>query len=265
MADLDDIKEGKDFGIDRPQQNTLYTLKGCGSLDWGMQSRLARIFNPHSNRTVMLAFDHGYFQGPTTGLERIDLSIAPLFADTDVLMCTRGVLRSQVPAATNKPVVLRASGGNSILSELSNECVAVAMEDALRLNVCAVAAQVYIGSEYEHQSINNIIKLVDAGNRYGMPVLAVTGVGKEMTRDARYFSLASRIAAEMGAQFVKTYFVEEGFEKVTASVRCRSLSPAVKNCRSMRRWKCAGGRSTRARPGWIWGATSSSPAPRARC
>ena len=197
MADLDDIKEGKDFGIDRPQQNTLYTLKGCGSLDWGMQSRLARIFNPHSNRTVMLAFDHGYFQGPTTGLERIDLSIAPLFADTDVLMCTRGVLRSQVPAA--------------------NECVAVAMEDALRLNVCAVAAQVYIGSEYEHQSINNIIKLVDAGNRYGMPVLAVTGVGKEMTRDARYFSLASRIAAEMGAQFVKTYFVEEGFEKVTAS------------------------------------------------
>jgi DhnA-type fructose-1,6-bisphosphate aldolase and related enzymes len=165
----------------------------------------------------MLAFDHGYFQGPTTGLERIDLSIAPLFTDTDVLMCTRGVLRSQVPAATNKPVVLRASGGNSILSELSNECVAVAMEDALRLNVCAVAAQVYIGSEYEHQSINNIIKLVDAGNRYGMPVLAVTGVGKEMTRDARYFSLASRIAAEMGAQFVKTYFVEEGFEKVTAS------------------------------------------------
>lgn len=107
MADLDDIKEGKDFGIDRPQQNTLYTLKGCGSLDWGMQSRLARIFNPHSNRTVMLAFDHGYFQGPTTGLERIDLSIAPLFADTDVLMCTRGVLRSQVPAATNKPVVFR--------------------------------------------------------------------------------------------------------------------------------------------------------------
>lgn len=101
MADLDDIKEGKNFGLDRPQQNTLYTLKGCGSLEWGMQSRLARIFNPQSNRTVMLAFDHGYFQGPTTGLERIDLSIAPLFEETDVLMCTRGVLRSQVPAATN--------------------------------------------------------------------------------------------------------------------------------------------------------------------
>ncbi|WP_435927912.1 3-hydroxy-5-phosphonooxypentane-2,4-dione thiolase [Dryocola sp. BD613] len=217
MADLDDIREGKDYGIGRPQENKAFYLKGSGALDWGMQSRLARIFNPATGRTVMLAFDHGYFQGPTTGLERIDLSIAPLFEETDVLMCTRGILRSVVPPATNKPVVLRASGGNSILSELSRESVAVTMEDALRLNACAVAAQIYIGSEYEHQSINNIIKLVDEGTRYGIPTLAVTGVGKEMARDARYFSLASRIAAEIGAQFVKTYFVEEGFEKVAAS------------------------------------------------
>ena len=217
MADLDDIRDGKDYGIGRPQENKAFYLKGSGALDWGMQSRLARIFNPDTGRTVMLAFDHGYFQGPTTGLERIDLSIAPLFHETDVLMCTRGILRSVVPPATNKPVVLRASGGNSILSELSRESVAVTMEDALRLNACAVAAQIYIGSEYEHQSINNIIKLVDEGTRYGIPTLAVTGVGKEMTRDARYFSLASRIAAEIGAQFVKTYFVEEGFEKVAAS------------------------------------------------
>ncbi|TNV20023.1 3-hydroxy-5-phosphonooxypentane-2,4-dione thiolase [Buttiauxella sp. B2] len=217
MADLDDIKEGKDYGIGRPQENKAFYLKGSGALDWGMQSRLARIFNPDTGRTVMLAFDHGYFQGPTTGLERIDLSIAPLFHETDVLMCTRGILRSVVPPATNKPVVLRASGGNSILSELSRESVAVTMEDALRLNACAVAAQIYIGSEYEHQSINNIIKLVDEGTRYGIPTLAVTGVGKEMARDARYFSLASRIAAEIGVQFVKTYFVEDGFEKVAAS------------------------------------------------
>lgn len=217
MADLDDIKDGKDFGIGRPQQNEAFYLKGCGALDWGMQSRLARIFSPQTGRTVMLAFDHGYFQGPTTGLERIDLSIAPLYQETDVLMCTRGILRSVVPPATNKPVVLRASGGNSILTELSREAVAVTMEDALRLNVCAVAAQIYIGSEYEHQSINNIIKLVDEGSRYGIPTLAVTGVGKDMVRDARYFSLASRIAAEMGAQCVKTYFVDDGFEKVAAS------------------------------------------------
>lgn len=216
MADLDDIRDGKDFGLNTPQKNTLYTLKGCGSLDWGMQSRLARIFNPQDNKTVMLAFDHGYFQGPTTGLERIDINIAPLFEHTDVLMCTRGILRSQVPVATNKPVVLRASGANSILTELSNEAVAVAMDDAVRLNVSAVAAQVYIGTEHEHQSIKNIIKMVDAGMRVGMPVMAVTGVGKDMARDQRYFSLASRIAAEMGANIIKTYFVEDGFERITA-------------------------------------------------
>ncbi|HCT9044194.1 TPA: 3-hydroxy-5-phosphonooxypentane-2,4-dione thiolase [Morganella morganii] len=216
MADLDDIRDGKDFGLNTPQKNTLYTLKGCGSLDWGMQSRLAHIFNPQDNKTVMLAFDHGYFQGPTTGLERIDINIAPLFEHTDVLMCTRGILRAQVPVTTNKPVVLRASGANSILTELSNEAVAVAMDDAVRLNVAAVAAQVYIGTEHEHQSIKNIIKMVDAGMRVGMPVMAVTGVGKDMARDQRYFSLASRIAAEMGANIIKTYFVEEGFERITA-------------------------------------------------
>ena len=216
MADLDDIKDGKDFGIGTPQSNRTFFLKGSGALDWGMQSRLARIFNPASGRTVMLAFDHGYFQGPTTGLERIDLNIAPLFEHTDVLMCTRGILRSVVPAAVNKPVVLRASGGNSILTELSNETVAVAIEDALRLNVSAMAAQVYIGSEHEHQSIKNIIQLVDQGTRYGMPTMAVTGVGKDMVRDQRYFSLATRIAAEMGAHIIKTYYVDSGFERVAA-------------------------------------------------
>ncbi|MFW5391921.1 3-hydroxy-5-phosphonooxypentane-2,4-dione thiolase [Yersinia sp. 2544 StPb PI] len=216
MADLDDIKDGKDFGIGVPQINPAFTLKGSGSLDWGMQSRLARIFNPKTNRTVMLAFDHGYFQGPTTGLERIDINIAPLFEYADVLMCTRGILRSIVPASANRPVVLRASGANSILTDLSNEAVAVAMEDALRLNSCAVAAQVYIGTEHEHQSIKNIIQLVDQGMRYGMPTMAVTGVGKDMARDQRYFSLATRIAAEMGAQVIKTYYVDSGFERIAA-------------------------------------------------
>ncbi|AOV97645.1 autoinducer 2 aldolase [Edwardsiella hoshinae] len=216
MADLDDIKDGKDFHLDTPQRNTPFALKGCGALDWGMQSRLSRIFNPHSGHTVMLAFDHGYFQGPTTGLERIDVNIAPLFAHTDVLMCTRGILRSCVPPASNKPVVLRASGANSILTALSNEAIAVAMDDAVRLNACAVAAQVYIGSEHEHQSIKNIIQLVDAGMRVGMPTMAVTGVGKEMARDQRYFSLATRIAAEMGAQIIKTYYVDHGFERIAA-------------------------------------------------
>lgn len=216
MADLDDIKDGKDFGLDCPQQNKAFYLKGSGSLDWGMQSRLAGMFNPETGKTIMLAFDHGYFQGPTTGLERIDLHIAPLFKYTDVLMCTRGILRSIVPPETRKPVALRASGANSILTELSNEAVAVSIEDALRLNVSAMAAQVYIGSEHEHQSIKNIIQLIDQGMRYGMPTMAVTGVGKDMVRDQRYFSLATRIAAEMGAQVIKTYYVETGFERIAA-------------------------------------------------
>lgn len=216
MADLDDIKDGKDWGLGIPAKNEPFFLKGSEGLDWGMQSRLTRIFNPVSGRTVMLAFDHGYFQGPTTGLERIDLNIVPLAPYADVLMCTRGVLRSSVPAACGKPVVLRCSGGNSILTELSNELVAVDIEDAVRLDAAAMAAQVYIGAEYEHKSIANLVKLIDTGNRYGMPTLAVTGVGKDMVRDARYFGLASRIAAELGAHYVKTYFVEEGFERVTA-------------------------------------------------
>jgi len=216
MADLDDIKEGKDWGLGTPAENDPFFLKGSEGLDWGMKSRLTRIFNPVSGRTVMLAFDHGYFQGPTTGLERIDLNIVPLALYADVLMCTRGVLRSSIPAACGKSVVLRCSGGNSILSELSNELVAVDIEDAIRLDAAAMAAQIYIGAEYEHKSIGNLVKLIDWGNRYGMPTLAVTGVGKDMVRDARYFGLASRIAAELGAHYVKTYFVEEGFEKVTA-------------------------------------------------
>lgn len=216
MADLDDIRDGKDFGLNQPQINKAFYMKGLAALDWGMQSRLANIFNPKTGKTIMLAFDHGYFQGPTTGLERIDLNIAPLFEFTDVLMCTRGILRSVVLPETRKPVVLRASGANSILTELSNEAVAVNVEDAVRLNVSAMAAQVYIGSEYEHQSIKNIIQLVDQGTRYGMPVMAVTGVGKDMARDQRYFSLATRIAAEMGAHIIKTYYVEQGFERITA-------------------------------------------------
>ena len=216
MADIDDIKDGKDFGIGIPQENRPFFLKGSGALDWGMQNRLSRIFNPNTGKTVMLAFDHGYFQGPTTGLERIDLNILPLVPHADVLMCTRGALRSCIPAESNKPVVLRCSAGQSIYTELSNELVGVDIEDAIRLNAAAMAAQVYIGAEYEHKSIANVVKLVDTGTRYGIPTLAVTGVGKDMKRDARYFGLATRIAAEIGAHYVKTYFVEKGFEKVTA-------------------------------------------------
>ena len=216
MADLDDIKEGKDFGLDNPARNEPFFLKGSNALDWGMQNRLSRIFNTDSGRTVMLAFDHGYFQGPTTGIERMDLAIPPLIPHADVLMCTRGALRSCISPTADKPVVLRSSAGQSILSELSNELVAVEIEDAIRLNAAAITAQIYIGAEYEHQSISNVVKLIDTGSRYGIPTLAVTGVGADMVRDARYFGLATRIAAEIGAHYVKSYFIEEGFERVVA-------------------------------------------------
>src|SRR5579859_5501894 len=212
-----DEKESKQFYADIPVKQEPFFLKGSGALDWGMQNRLSRIFNPLSGRTVMLAIDHGYFQGPTTGLERVDLNIVPLLPYANALMLTRGMLRSTIPPAFGGGVVLRASGGPSILKELSNEQIAVDIEDCVRLNVDAMAVQVFVGGEFETQSIHNLTRLVDAGNRYGLPTLGVTAVGKTLTRDARYLRLACRICAELGAQVVKTYYVEEGFDTVTAS------------------------------------------------
>ena len=217
MADLDELKEAKNYHAGIPQKSEAFFLKGSNALDWGMKNRLARIFNPESGRTVMLAIDHGYFQGPTTGLERIDLSILPLEPYADTLMLTRGILRTIIPPSTSKSVVLRVSGGTSILKELSNEDLAVDIEDAARLNVCAMAVQVFIGGEHERESIINMTRMVDLGTRYGIPTLAVTAVGKEMVRDARYFRLATRICAEMGAHYVKTYYVESGFDTICAA------------------------------------------------
>jgi 3-hydroxy-5-phosphonooxypentane-2,4-dione thiolase len=217
MADNDDLTDGARFAASVPARHEPFPLKGCGALDWGMQSRLARIFRPDTRRTVMLAIDHGYFQGPTTGLERVDLTIVPLLPWADALMTTRGMVRSTVPPASRTPIVLRASGGPSILRELSDERIAVGMEDAARINAAAVAVQVFVGGEFETQSVRNMTRLVDAGQRYGIPVLAVTAVGQELTRDARYLRLATRICAELGAHFVKTYYCEPGFETVTAA------------------------------------------------
>ncbi len=217
MPDIDEIKESKRFYSDIPYRTEGFFLKGSNSLDWGMKNRLARIFNPKSGRTVMLAVDHGYFQGPTTGLERIDLNILPLVPYADTLMLTRGILRSIVPPSMTKSIVLRVSGGTSMLSELSNEDIAVDIEESIRLNACAMAVQVFIGGEYEKESIINMTRMVDIGTRYGIPTLAVTAVGRDMNRDARYFRLATRICAELGAHYIKTYYIEKGFETVTSS------------------------------------------------
>ena len=216
MADQDDVKESSLFHADVPQRTEGFFLKGSNSYDWGMKNRLSRIFSPDSGNTVMLAFDHGYFQGPTTGLERIDININPLVPYADTLMLTRGILRSLISPAVKSSIVLRASGGPSILKELSNEEIAVDIEDSVRLNVSAMAVQVFIGGEYEKQSVINMTRLIDQGIRYGIPTLAVTAVGKDMVRDARYFRLATRICAELGAQYLKTYYIEKDFETVTA-------------------------------------------------
>lgn len=184
-------------------------------MHWGLSNRLSRIIKPSTGRTVMLAVDHGYFLGPTTGLEEPRKLLKPLLPYADCLMPTRGVLRTCVSPedASSTPVCLRVSGGQSILTELSNETITVSMEDAIRLNVSAVALSIYVGSPHEHQTLSNLAKLVDEGERFGIPVLAVTAVGKDMARDARYLSLACRIAAELGAHFVKTYYCED-FERV---------------------------------------------------
>ncbi len=165
----------------------------------------------------MLAIDHGYFQGPTTGLERVDVTILPLLPYADTLMLTRGILRAIVPPTFDKGIVLRASGGPSILSDLSNEQIAIDIDEAIRLNVAAMAVQVFVGGKMETQSVHNMTRLVDMGNRYGIPTLGVTAVGKDMARDAKYMRLAARIIAELGVTYVKTYYVPKGFDTVAAS------------------------------------------------
>ena len=216
MADAD-TTEAKNYATSVPMQNVPFFLKGSNNLDWGMKNRLSQIFDPTSGRTVMLAFDHGYFLGPTSGLERIDLNIVPLIEYADTLMLTRGILRTTIPPTYTRGIVLRASGGPSILKELSDEEIAVSIDEAIRLNVAAMAVQVFIGGEHETRSVHNMTRLVDMGNRHGIATLAVTAVGKEMVRDAQYMRLATRMCAELGATYVKTYYVDEDFDTVTAS------------------------------------------------
>ncbi len=183
-------------------------------MDWGMHNRLAGIISPKTNRCVMLAVDHGYFQGPTTGLEQPGKTVAPLLPYADALMLTRGVLRTTIDAAITTPIVLRVSGGTSVLKDdLSNEDITVSIEDAIRVNASCLAISIFVGSPHEKESLTNLAKLCDKGQKYGIPVLAVTAVGRDMVRDVRYLGLACRIAAELGANIVKTYFCED-FEKV---------------------------------------------------
>ena len=183
-------------------------------MGWGLRNRLSRIINQKNGRGVMLAIDHGYFLGPTERLENPKETIYPLLNYADSLMLTRGILRTCVDPESSIPIVLRVSGATSILGEdLSKETITTSIDEAIRLNASCLALSIFVGSKYEHQTLSSLSKLVDEGEKYGIPVLAVTAVGKEMTRDARYLALACRIAAELGAHLVKTYYCQD-FEKV---------------------------------------------------
>ena len=217
MADKDGNKHAKNFGFDQPAENKSFHVKGIENVDWGMKTRLSQIFDPKSGNTIMLAFEHGYIMGPTQGLERLDLAIPPLMDYADVLMGTRGALRTCIPPDCKKAIALRCSAGSSVLKDdMSHEVIGVDIEDAIRMNATCMAIQSFIGSEGECESINNIVKTIDAGNRYGIPTLGVVAVGKEMERTTKYFSLATRMLAEFGAQIVKVYYCDN-FEEVAAA------------------------------------------------
>ncbi len=183
-------------------------------MNWGMKNRLTRIFDQRSDKTVMLAVDHGYFQGPTTGLRKPRETIMPLLPYSDCLFVTRGILRNCISPTTNTPIFLRVSGGPSVLGELSNEDITTSMKEALRLNAVGVGVSIFVGEKNEDRAISNLGRVVNEAEEYGMPVLAITAVGKEMERDARYLGLACRIAAEIGAHMVKTYYCAQDFDKV---------------------------------------------------
>jgi putative autoinducer-2 (AI-2) aldolase len=188
--------------------------KGISSMDWGMKNRMSKIIRQQDGRCVMLAVDHGYFLGPTEGLEIPNRTIKPLLPYADSLMVTRGILRTSVNPSSDVPIVLRVSGGTSIVGEdLSNETITTSIEEAIKLNACCLAISIFVGSKYEHQTLASLSRLVDEGEKYGIPVLAVTAVGKDMIRDARYLALACRVAAEQGAHIVKTYYCDN-FESV---------------------------------------------------
>ena len=218
MADLIGNKNAKQFSENIPfANNGNFHVKGAAHYDWGMKDRLSRIFRPDTGKTVMLAFDHGYFMGPTSGLERLDLLIPRLAEYADCLMGTRGAIRSSVPPTFNKAIALRASSGSSVLQDdLSRESMVVDMEDAIKMNASAIAIQTFIGAEGQKETIEELNRAVNLGSKYSIPTLGVVAVGKEMERTAKFFLLATRMLAEFGAQIVKTYYCDD-FEKVAAA------------------------------------------------
>ena len=218
MADNVGNKAAHNYHLDVPAAQEGFYVKGAAHCDWGMKARLARMFDPKSGNTVMLAFDHGYIMGPTAGLERIDLVIPPLIPYVDVLMGTRGVFRACISPAAPVGRCLRVTYDSTVLyDDMSNGGgLASDMENALRMNADCVAVQTFIGSPGESRSLELLARTADAGARYGVPTLGVVAVGKEMERTEKFFLLATRVLAENGANLVKSYYCE-GFERVAAA------------------------------------------------
>lgn len=218
MADVDGLKIAKDYKVDVPFANQGdFHVKGANNLDWGMKKHLSNIFDPVSGNTVMFAFDHGYFMGSTAGLERLDVLLPQLIPYVDVLMGTRGAIRTCVPANCQKGIALRTTSGSSMLNDdLSHEVLAVDIEDVVRMNADCMAIQTFIGADGQLSSLDNLSKAVNAGMRYSVPVMGVVAVGKQMERTGRFFKLATRILAELGANIIKTYNCED-FEEVVAA------------------------------------------------
>ena len=218
MPDRDGLKIAKDFHVAVPFANQgNFHVKGAANLDWGMKKHLSNIFDPKTGNTVMFAFDHGYFMGSTAGLERLDILIPKLADHVDVLMGTRGALRTCVPPDCRKAIALRTTSGSSMLNDdLSHEVVAVDIEDAVRMNADCMAVQTFIGADGQLSSIDNLSQTINAGLRHSIPTMGVVAVGKDMERTDRFFKLATRILAEMGVNIVKTYYCEN-FEEVVAA------------------------------------------------
>jgi len=211
------ISAGKEFYLDTPPLKMDFHVKGMDNADWGMKDRLSRIFNPKSGNALILAFDHGYMMGASTGLERLDVLIPQLAEDIDVFMATRGALRTCVPPKYNKGIALRCTAGSTVLSDdVIAEFVSVDIEDAIRMNATCMAVQTFLGSAEEKSSLANLSATINAGMRYNIPTLGVVAVGKSMARSSQFFLLATRVIAELGAQIVKTYYCDD-FEKITAA------------------------------------------------
>jgi putative autoinducer-2 (AI-2) aldolase len=218
MADAEGILEARNVSEMPPERRSVNekSIKGADNLGWGMKNRLSRLIKPDGH-CQFLPIDHGYFQGPTRCLERPGHTVRDLLPYADGLFVTRGVLRSCIDPHVNTPIILRVSGGTSVIGEdLSDEIITTCVEEMIRLNVAAVGLSIFVGTDYERQTLESLALLVNECEDYGIPVMAVTAVGKELEkRTARYLALSCRIAAELGAKIVKTYYCPEDFEKVT--------------------------------------------------